>query len=287
MRLCIFDADRVGVIDRHDRIADITSLVAPSTAPRDRMTALIESWEEVKAAVEQAVQQADLPLDEVILRAPQPRPGKIIAAPVNYRRHQLEMGGDDGVYPNAEIKTIETYAGFIKASSSITGPDGSIELPEEGRRVDHEAEIGVIIGRRARAVSRRDAYDHIFGFVPLLDITIRGEEDRSFRKSMDTFTPIGPAIVTSDEVTDPENIAFELTVDGELRQRSNTNLMIYGIGRLIELYSQAMTLEPGDLIATGTPEGVGPITRGQEVVLTVPAIGQLTMQVRQREAAAC
>jgi 2-keto-4-pentenoate hydratase/2-oxohepta-3-ene-1,7-dioic acid hydratase in catechol pathway len=251
------------------------------------MTALIESWEEVKAAVEQAVQQADLPLDEVILRAPQPRPGKIIAAPVNYRRHQLEMGGDDGVYPNAEIKTIETYAGFIKASSSITGPDGSIELPEEGRRVDHEAEIGVIIGRRARAVSRRDAYDHIFGFVPLLDITIRGEEDRSFRKSMDTFTPIGPAIVTSDEVTDPENIAFELTVDGELRQRSNTNLMIYGIGRLIELYSQAMTLEPGDLIATGTPEGVGPITRGQEVVLTVPAIGQLTMQVRQREAAAC
>jgi 2-keto-4-pentenoate hydratase/2-oxohepta-3-ene-1,7-dioic acid hydratase in catechol pathway len=287
MRLCIFDADRVGVIDRHDRIADITSLVAPSTAPRDRMTALIESWEEVKAAVEQAVQQADLPLDEVILRAPQPRPGKIIAAPVNYRRHQLEMGGDDGVYPNAEIKTIETYAGFIKASSSITGPDGSIELPEEGRRVDHEAEIGVIIGRRARAVSRRDAYDHIFGFVPLLDITIRGEEDRSFRKSMDTFTPIGPAIVTSDEVTDPENIAFELTVDGELRQRSNTNLMIYGIGRLIELYSQAMTLEPGDLIATGTPEGVGPITRGQEVVLTVPAIGQLTMQVRQREAAVC
>jgi 2-keto-4-pentenoate hydratase/2-oxohepta-3-ene-1,7-dioic acid hydratase in catechol pathway len=287
MRLCIFDAGRVGVIDTRDRIADITGLVAPSTPPRDRMTALIESWDEVKDAVAEALPRADLPLDAVTLRAPQPRPGKIIAAPVNYRRHQLEMGGDDGVYANAEIKTIETYAGFIKASSSITGPDGVIELPESDRRVDHEAEIGVVIGRRARAVSRRDAYRHIFGFVPLLDITMRGDEDRSFRKSMDTFTPIGPAIVTRDEVPDPENIAFELTVDGELRQRSNTSLMIYGVGRLIELYSATMTLEPGDLIATGTPEGVGPITHGQEVVLTIPSIGQLTMQVRQREEAAC
>jgi 2-keto-4-pentenoate hydratase/2-oxohepta-3-ene-1,7-dioic acid hydratase in catechol pathway len=287
MRLCMFDADRVGVIDTDDRLADITGLVGPSTAPRDRMTALIESWDHVKGAVAQAVRAADVPLDHVTVRAPQPRPGKIIAAPVNYRRHQLEMGGGGGVYRNAEIKTIETYAGFIKASSSITGPDGVIELPEEDRRVDHEAEIGVVIGRRARAVSREDAHHHIFGFVPLLDITIRGDEDRSFRKSLDTFTPIGPAIVTSDEVADPENLAFELTVDGELRQRSNTNLMIYGIGRLVEFYSQAMTLEPGDLIATGTPEGVGPITHGQEVVLTVQGIGELTMRVRKREAGAC
>ena len=286
MRLCVFDDFRVGVITSGASVADITALIPVQVPPADRMTALIAAWEEIAPAAARAAASAEISLADLTLRAPQPRPGKIIAAPVNYHLHQAEMGGSAGVYRNADIKTIETYAGFIKASSSIVGPDAAIELPEGDRRVDHEAEIGVVIGRRAVSVSEKDALDYVFGYVPLLDITVRGEEDRSFRKSYDTFTPIGPAIVTSDEIADPENLDFELTVDGALRQKSNTNLMIWGIRRLIAFYSAAMALEPGDIIATGTPEGVGPIEDGQEVVLTIPEVGRLAMPVRRRESTA-
>jgi 2-keto-4-pentenoate hydratase/2-oxohepta-3-ene-1,7-dioic acid hydratase in catechol pathway len=214
------------------------------------------------------------------VRAPQPAPRTIVAAPVNYRRHQQEMGGAAGVYAGAAISTIETYAGFVKASGSIVGPDGAIELPFADRRVDHEGELGVVIGRRAARVPRERALEHVFGYVPLMDITIRGEEDRSYRKSFDTFTPIGPAIVTADEAGDPGDLPLELTVNGEPRQRARTRDLIYDVPRLIELYSEAMTLEPGDLIATGTPAGVGPIEPGDVVVLRLGSVGELTMRVR-------
>ena len=114
-------------------------------------------------------------------------------------------------------------------------------------------------------MSRDDALAYVFGYVPLLDITMRGDEDRSFRKSFDTFTPIGPAIVTADDVPDPDALELVLRVNGEVRQSANTRQLIYGVAHLVELYSAAMTLEPGDLIATGTPEGVGPIVGGDRI----------------------
>ncbi len=287
MRLYAFDDHRLGVLSDAGRLVDITALVGPQVAPRDRMTALIRDWPELGDEVRAAAgAHGGVALGRARLLAPQPRPGKIIAAPVNYRLHHREMGGADGVYRGATVKTIETYAGFIKAPSSIVGPDGAIELPPGERRIDHEAELGVVVGRAARNVRRDEALEYVFGYVPLLDITVRGEEDRSFRKSYDTFTPIGPAIVTADEVGDPGELDLELTVDGELRQSSNTREMIFDVPRLIELYSAAMTLEPGDLIATGTPEGVGPIASGQEVVLEIPAVGTLAMPVRSREMSA-
>jgi 2-keto-4-pentenoate hydratase/2-oxohepta-3-ene-1,7-dioic acid hydratase in catechol pathway len=258
-------------------------LVAAGTPALDRMTELIARWGELRSAVEEAAAEGErLMLAELSLGPPQPRPRKVIAAPVNYRRHQQEMGGSDGVYRDASIKDISTYAGFLKASSSIVGPDGAIEVPFDDRRLDHEAELGVVIGRTVSRVSREEALDHVFGYVPLLDITLRGAEDRSYRKSFDTFTPIGPAIVTADEVGDPGEIDFELTVNGELRQRANTRDLIYDVPRLVEFYSEAMTLEPGDLIATGTPEGVGPIEPGDEIVLTIHGVGELSMPVRSR-----
>ena len=119
----------------------------------------------------------------------------------------------------------------------------------------------------------------MFGYVPLLDITMRGPEDRSYRKSFDTFTPIGPAIVTADEVSDPGAISFTLSVSGQVRQRASTRELIYDVPRLVELYSSAISLEPGDLIATGTPAGVGPIQPGDEIVLCVEGIGRLAMRV--------
>jgi 2-keto-4-pentenoate hydratase/2-oxohepta-3-ene-1,7-dioic acid hydratase in catechol pathway len=280
MHLFMFDDYRLGVLAAGDRLADITDLAGAGVRRRDRMTALIENWPAVRdhvAAV--AAGASGRPLATAVLRPPQPRPPKIVAAPVNYRLHQAEMGGAGGVYSGATVKTIETYAGFIKASSSVAGPGCHVELPFPDRRVDHEAELGVVVGRRAVRISRDAALNHVFGYVPLLDITMRGEEDRSYRKSFDTFTPIGPAIVTADEVPDPGSLGIELTVNGERRQQANTRELIYDVPRLIEFYSAAMTLEPGDLIATGTPAGVGPIRPGDEIVLDVERVGRLSVRV--------
>jgi 2-keto-4-pentenoate hydratase/2-oxohepta-3-ene-1,7-dioic acid hydratase in catechol pathway len=287
MRLYTYGDYRLGVLARNGRLADVTTLVPASTPPADRMTALIEDWAELERRV-RAVADSDALTDlcEVDLLAPQPRPRLIAAAPVNYRLHQKEMGGADGVYPGLTVHTIETYAGFVKASSSIVGPSGSIELPFADRRVDHEGELGVVIGRTARHVQREDALDHVFGYVPLLDITLRGDEDRSYRKSFDTFTPIGPAIVTADEVPDPDALDLLLTVNGEVRQRANTRHLIFGVARLVELYSGAMTLQSGDIIATGTPHGVGPIVAGDEVVVSIGTLGELRMPVSSRSAVA-
>jgi 2-keto-4-pentenoate hydratase/2-oxohepta-3-ene-1,7-dioic acid hydratase in catechol pathway len=142
----------------------------------------------------------------------------------------------------------------------------------------------VVIGKTASRVRAERAHDYIFGYTPLLDITLRGEEDRSYRKSFDTFTPIGPSIVTADEVRNPDALDITLTVNGEVRQSANTRDLIYGVPRLVELYSGAMTLQPGDIIATGTPEGVGMLASGDEVVLSIDTVGELKMPVTYREA---
>lgn len=277
----VFNDYRLGVGVGEDGLADVTALVGSGVPKLDRMTELITLWDDVAGEVRRAAnREADYALCDVMIRPPQPRPRTIVAAPVNYLRHQAEMGGEAGIYPGYEVQTIESYAGFIKASSSVVGPDGAIELRMTDRRVDHEAEVGVVIGRPASRVPRETALEYIFGYVPLLDITLRGPEDRSFRKSFDTFTPIGPAIVTADEVPDATKIAFWLSVNGEKRQQSTTEHLIFDIAQLIELYSGAMTLQPGDLIATGTPEGVGPIVPGDRIDLWIDNVGHLSIPVR-------
>lgn len=283
MRVCVFDDQLIGALANDGTVVDLTDLVSPHTPADDRMNALINQWPSIKALVAERVGKGGGKAEaDVTLRAPQPRPRNLFAAPVNYHKHQQEMGGENGVYADRKILTAEVRKGFLKAVTSIVGPDGAIELPWADRRFDHEAEIGVIIGRTASRVSAEDALDYVFGYTPLMDITLRGEEDRSFRKSFDTFTPIGPYIVTSEEVPDPENLDFWLTVNGEERQRSNTSYLIYGIAKLIEVYSEVMTLQPGDIIATGTPEGVGQILPGETVVLSIPELGELTMPVIAR-----
>ncbi|WP_403022278.1 fumarylacetoacetate hydrolase family protein [Salinibacterium sp. GXW1014] len=283
MRICIFNDNQLGVLAEDKTIVDLSDLVSEHVPTHDRMNALISKWDDVRSTVaERAAAGGGIAEADATLRAPQPRPVNLFAAPVNYHKHQQEMGGEGGVYKDRQILTAEVRKGFLKAVTSIVGPDASIELPWEDRRFDHEAEIGVIIGKTASRVSAEDALDYVFGYTPLLDITLRGEEDRSYRKSFDTFTPIGPYIVTADEVANPEALDFWLTVNGEERQRSNTSYLIYGIAKLIEVYSEVMTLQPGDIIATGTPEGVGQIVPGDTVVLTIPEVGELTMPVIAR-----
>lgn len=215
------------------------------------------------------------PLSEISWGSPLPRPGKILGAPANYRAHVAEMGN-----PN----TIYEWGMFLMANSSVIGPEGTVELPYTDVRTDHEAELAVVIGRTARNVPRSEALDHVFGYTALLDITIRSTEDRSTRKSFDTFTPIGPWIVTADEIPDPNDLGVRLWVNGEQRQSSTTALMIYEVERLIEYASSVVTLYPGDVIATGTPEGVGPIVNGDRVVCEVERIGRLEVNVSDRQA---
>jgi 2-keto-4-pentenoate hydratase/2-oxohepta-3-ene-1,7-dioic acid hydratase in catechol pathway len=286
MRLSVFDELRVAAWASADELVDLTSLV-DEHAPARRMTALIAGWDRLAGPAAALVASGPrLRASSVTLRAPQPEPSKIVAAPVNYELHRQEMGGESGVYVGENVETIRTYAGFVKAPTSVVGPDEPIELPYRDRRTDYEGELGVVIGAPARRVSRDRALEHVFGYVPLLDITLRGREDRSFRKSFDTFTPIGPWIATADEVGDPGSLRFELRLNGELRQSASTSSLIYDVPRLVELYSSAMTLLPGDLIATGTPEGVGALRAGDEIDLWIERVGALHMRVDARDRSA-
>ena len=182
-----------------------------------------------------------------------------------------------------EIHAIEKYGVFLKAPSSIVGPGDTVELPFPDRRTDHEVELGAVIGKTARNVSAADAMPFVFGYTAVMDITVRGDEDRSTRKSFDGFTPVGPVLVTADEIPDPHTIGLQLWVNGERRQNGNTKDMIWNIPKLIEYASHVMTLYPGDLISTGTPDGVGPLEAGDEVAIEIERIGRMSVQVELRK----
>jgi 2-keto-4-pentenoate hydratase/2-oxohepta-3-ene-1,7-dioic acid hydratase in catechol pathway len=147
--------------------------------------------------------------------------------------------------------------------------------------MDHECELAIIIGREGRQISAENAFDHIFGYSCLVDVTVRGDQERTMRKSYDTFTPVGPWIVTSDEVSDPTALDMKLWVDNDLRQEANTRDLIVDIPGMIVMASSVMTLYPGDIIATGTPEGVGPIKPGEKVVIEIDQVGRMELPVRR------
>lgn len=214
-------------------------------------------------------------LEDDPLEAPIKRPEKIIAAPVNYIDHKVEM---------SEQKTIAEYGVFLKANTSIIGPDQEVQIPYYDKRTDQEGEFAIVIGRGGRHISREDALSHIFGYTCLLDITVRSTEDRSTRKSFDTFTPIGPHIVTADEIPDPDNLDLKCWVDGELRQETNTSELIFDVAALISYASTIMELAPGDIIATGTPAGVGPISGGSEISVNIERVGTLEVTATNRNA---
>lgn len=200
---------------------------------------------------------------------PLPPPSKVIGAPANYLDHVDEM---------PDSQTVVDWGLFLKAPSSIIGNGGTVRLPYTDKRTDQEGELGVVIGRTARNVSAQDALDYVFGYTCLLDITVRSTEDRSLRKSFDTFTPIGPHVVTADEV-DPSDLELRCWVNDELRQHTSTSKLIYDVPRLIAYASAAMTLHPGDVLATGTPAGVGPLADGDKVVVDISGVGRLEVGV--------
>jgi 2-keto-4-pentenoate hydratase/2-oxohepta-3-ene-1,7-dioic acid hydratase in catechol pathway len=271
MRFVVYDNDRLGIVAEND-VIDITDLVGESEGdPAGPLSRLIQrGYDPTRLAPDQLAGRPRRALASVRLSAPLPRPGKIIGAPVNYLDHKAEM---------SVPQTIAEYGIFLKASSSVIGPGDSICLPYLDKRTDQEAELTVVIGRTARHVPVAEALNYVFGYSCGLDITVRSTEDRSTRKSFDTFTPLGPWVATADEVGDPHNLELSCWVNGELRQHANTRDLIFNVAELVAYTSSVMTLWPGDVLLTGTPAGVGPIANGDRLVVEIEKVGQLEVSV--------
>ena len=223
-----------------------------------------------------------VPLDSVTLLSPVANPGKLVAAPVNYQKHLDEVRADSNLHHNTASHTITIHSAglFLKATSSLVGAGQGVAIRKPDRRTDHEVELAVVIGKSASNVSKEDALSYVAGYTIGLDITIRGSEDRSFRKSPDSYSVLGPYLVTANEIANPGALDLYITVNGEERQRSNTRYLILGVPELIALASSFYTLHPGDVIYTGTPEGVSPIEPGDHIVATIEQIGTMSVDVR-------
>jgi 2-keto-4-pentenoate hydratase/2-oxohepta-3-ene-1,7-dioic acid hydratase in catechol pathway len=285
MRLCRFDDNRLGVVDG-DHVRDVSAAldVLPVVRyPLPGHDPMVANLARVLAAVRELLPgAATLPLSGRRLLSPIANPGKIVAAPVNYQTHLDEVRADKNLHHNtaAHTVTIQSAGLFLKANSSLVGPGEGVIIRKPERRTDHEVELAVVIGRTADRVSQAEALDVVAGYTIGLDITIRGTEDRSFRKSVDTHSVLGPWLVTTDEIPEPGRLDLQISVNGEQRQQSNTSRLILGVAALIELASSFYTLYPGDVIFTGTPEGVSPIEAGDEIVATIERIGTMRVHVR-------
>ncbi|MEH7120845.1 fumarylacetoacetate hydrolase family protein [Neobacillus vireti] len=280
MKIAIFNNNLLGVVIG-ERVADISDLAGwDAVNPNESFLRLVENYEDLKSVIQAGIDLCHTyHLSEVKLKSPVPETRKIWAAPVNYRNHQIEM---NKMFNNAP-RTIEEIKLFLKSPDSLSGPSDPIFLPIKGRRTDHEAELGYVVGKKAKNIPASEAKDYIFGYFALLDISIRGNEERTWRKSFDTFTPIGPWIVTADEIENPNDLALRLWVNDELRQDGSTKHLIYDCFQCFEAANQNMTLNPGDIIATGTPEGVGPIKDGDFVRIEIEKVGGFTVNVQYAE----
>ncbi len=289
MKIASFDDHRVGLVE-DGRLYDVTAALpaALQAVPAQRINWLIAHWDELQPALaRERAASGGRALDGVRWLAANPCPPHVFAAPANYRKHIGELGTR---VVTKKGRTAREQGFFLKAPGSVVGHGGSVELPKaSARRFDHESELAVIIGRGGSDIPRDRAFSHVFGYACLIDATMRieadrFEEERTMRKSFAGFTPLGPWIVTADEVPDPQRLDNRLWVNGELRQQANTGEMIVGVAELIELVSSVLPLQPGDVIASGTPEGVGPFAPGDSLRIAIEQVGEMTVQVRERAA---
>ncbi len=286
MKLATFSTgggSRLGVISG-DRILDFTAGDGPATM-RELIQAGPEAWAQVEAR-RRAGDAPSFPLGSVRLLAPLPDPPKIVAIGLNYMDHCREQN----------VPVPERPLVFAKFPSSIIGPGEDIVWdPALTRQVDYEAELGVVIGRRARRVSAERALDYVFGYTIINDVSARDIQfpDQQWvrGKSLDTFCPIGPFIVTADEVPDPQALPIRCSVNGRILQDSSTAEMIFGVRELIARLSQSFRFEPGDLMASGTPNGVGAFRKppvflqnGDTVVVEIEGLGRLENRARTETA---
>jgi 2-keto-4-pentenoate hydratase/2-oxohepta-3-ene-1,7-dioic acid hydratase in catechol pathway len=283
MKLCRFGDNRLGLVTG-DAVRDVTAAleVLPAARyPYPRHDALIAHLPALAARVGALAGNAPvLALKDCALLTPIANAGKVVAAPVNYKKHLDEARADPEIHHQNQVAEIQRVGLFLKATSSVIGPSEGIVIRHPDRRTDHEIELAAVIGKTANNVTREQALDHIAGYCIGLDITVRGPEERSLRKSIDSYTVLGPWFITADEVGNASELDLELTVNGEPRQKANTRDLVIGIADLIVFASSFYTLHPGDVLLTGTPEGVGPIKAGDTIDARISKVGAMQVAVR-------
>ena len=275
--------DRLGLVEG-DEVLDVTGALDAipmqrwPIAPGDPLILNLERVAERAMAL--AASAPRRKLSAVTLKSPVANPTKIVNAPINYQAHIDEAKKDQGIAHGRDMsKGIWDWGLFLKATSALIGPGEEIRLRFPERRNDHEVELAVIIGKQCNHVKKKDALRYVAGYAIGLDMTIRGPELQCFRKSPDTYAVCGPWLVTKDEIPDPNNLDLSLRVNGELRQNSNTRRLVYNIERLIEYATSFYTLYPGDLIFSGTPEGVGPVKPGDLISAEIERVGRFDIRV--------
>ncbi len=283
MKYCRYNENRIGVV-RGDRVHDVTAIVESLPAHRYPFPvgdALVANLDSLRGEMERLADAAEgVPASSVSFLSPVANPTKVIGVPVNYQAHADEAKADAEVSVAARRGSIEEQGLFLKANSALVGPSEGVAVRFPDRRTDHEAELGLIVGRTACDVSYDEALDYVAGYAIALDMVVRGTEDRSMRKSVDTYAVLGPWLTTADEIADPDSIAFELSVNGETRQKSTTGLMIMDCRRQIEWASAFYTLHPGDIIMTGTCEGVSRVLPGDTMHLEFAGLGAMDVPIR-------
>jgi 2-keto-4-pentenoate hydratase/2-oxohepta-3-ene-1,7-dioic acid hydratase in catechol pathway len=275
VKLLFFDEFKLGVL-RGDAVVDVSEAVrdVPHTGPHNLISGLIERFASYRRPLEEVAQRGTgIPLAEVKIRPPLPRPTTIVAMAVNYM--------EDGT--RAEPAPINA---FLKASSAIIGDGDTMVLPDVPATIfEGEAELALVIGTRATAVNQADAMRHVFGYTNFIDGSARGlpPSGNTFyqMKSRDTFAPIGPFLVTADEISDPHRLQVRLWVNGELKQDYNTSDMAHRIPRCLEWVTSIHTLEPGDILATGTNHrGLSAFQNGDRIEVETEGLGRLRFGVR-------
>lgn len=248
------------------------------------MLEFLAGGESLLSIAQQVPAEQLIPLSAVKLLAPMPVPGKILCIGLNYRDHAVETGAEIPKFPVV----------FSKYANTVIADGEAIRLPRVSSQVDYEAELGVVIGKRGRYISEAAALDYVAGYMVINDVSARDYQNRTSQwtmgKTFDTFAPMGPALVTTDEIPGPHNLSIRLTLNGETLQDSNTYNMIFNIPQLVASLSEVMTLEPGDVISTGTPPGVGMartpqrwLRPGDSIAITIEQIGTLSNPVVAEE----
>ena len=274
MKLAFFDDFRLGVV-KDDAIHDVSAVVRdiPRVGAADLIAGLIARFDDYRGALEAATAGAGIKLASVRIRPPLPKPGNIVCMAVNYME-------------DATLAKPAPLNAFHKASTAVIGPGDTMVLPDVPATIfEGEAELAVVIGKRASRVPAAQAMDHVFGYVNFIDGSARGLPPPGnvfFQmKSRDTFAPIGRYLVTKDEIADPQKLPIRLWVNGELKQSFNTDDMAHDIARCIEWVTAIQTLEPGDILATGTNHrGLSSFMDGDVVELETQGLGRLSITVR-------
>ena len=282
MKICRFNDNRLGVVT-DESVRDVSAALAklPSaTYPFPKHDVFIAQLDSLRPELERLAKAAKpVPLASVKLLSPVANPGKIIAAPVNYKKHLEEALADKGIHHGNLVQEIHKAGMFLKAASAVVGPGEGVKLIHTDRRNDHEVELAVVIGKTAKNVKAAQALDCVAGYCIGLDMTIRGPEERSLRKSPDSYCVLGPWLVTRDEVPDSGQLGVKIAVNGQVKQDAHTSDLILSVAQLIEWGSAFYTLHPGDVILTGTPQGVGPVRPGDTMVATIERVGSMTVAV--------